>query len=171
MMICSWVKIISLLYHVFCCPIANSVLLGLHFFFRKSRICGKELALSSLFFSAATSTGVMCFILSFQARFASTFACCSIFRFLRLSSLINPLINSACGGPKNSLRCFQNGVCELCENMFISSIRVQVHCKEHKKCTVTNFIHICWKNVTQTLSSPPFFQKIWSSLINSAMGP
>ena len=128
MMICSWVKIISLLYHVFCCPIANSVLLGLHFFFRKSRICGKELALSSLFFSAATSIGVMCFILSFQARFASTFACCSIFSFLRLSSLINQLINSAFGGPKNSLRCFQNGVCELCENMFISSIRVQVHC-------------------------------------------
>ena len=104
---------------------------------------GKNSLCPPCFISAATSTGVMCFILSFQARFASTFACCSIFSFLRLSSLINQLINSAFGGPKNSLRCFQNGVCELCENMFISSIRVQVHCKEHKKCTVTNFIHIC----------------------------
>ena len=30
-----------------------------HFFFRKSQICGKELALPSLVFSAVTSTGVM----------------------------------------------------------------------------------------------------------------
>ena len=55
---------------------------------------------------------------------------CLLFYFPLFASFlsIKPLINSTCGGSKNSLRCFQNGVCELCENMFISSIRVQVHC-------------------------------------------
>ena len=85
MMICSWVKIIPLLYNVFRCPSCKLRFTGFTLLLQEVSNLWERTRFAILVFSAATNTSVMCFTLSFQARFASVFACCSIFWFLRLS--------------------------------------------------------------------------------------
>ena len=67
---------------------SNADLAGLYFFFKKSRICAKELAFPARVFPVSTSMGVICLTLSAHSYFRASLSS-SFFRFFRFNSLLS----------------------------------------------------------------------------------